>query len=430
MIMSVTAVTGLQYGDEGKGKVVEMLSHRYDLIVRFQGGPNAGHTVVNEKGCFHLHQIPSGVFTEGTVCLSGQGTVVDPMAYDAEVTALSKRQIDTANLWVSDRSHVILPHHRLVDAWLEEERGVRRLGTTLRGVGPAYAEKASRDGITTRGLSEILSSSGEKGLLEYIQYRLEESADRHSKNRDQSLADLDLMEYVKACIKLQERLTDGSELVRSFLKEGKRILLEGQLGMMRDPDFGVYPYVTSSSPSPGAVYSGSGLPFGTPVEVLGVAKAYVTSVGEGPMPTETTDGSGEVMSEVGNEYGTTTSRKRRCGWFDAVALREAAVSAGVSHIVLTKLDVLSMISGLRICTSYRHSGREMGSLPHPLVYGRVEPVYEELCGFGEDISGARHVRDLPKRALEYVQAVQRLCRCTVSAISVGPSRSETIWTGW
>jgi len=435
--MSVIAVVGAQWGDEGKGRVVDYLAHEADLVIRYGGGNNAGHTVVNPQGHFKLHLIPSGIFHSSTKNLLGNGVVINPPALVAELEGLGAAGIGCENLYISDRAHLVMPYHVLIDQLEERERGAARLGTTSRGIGPAFVDKVARRGIRVVDLMDaahfrlrlddalarvrrlVTGYFRAGGPDDELREAIEESTD----------AATIAAAYLGAGERLRPHVVDGQEMVDRALQAGQRVLLEGQLGTMRDIDWGVYPYVTSSSPIPGGASLGAGLPAVAIDRVLGVAKAYTTAVGAGPLPTELSDAEGERLRDRGAEYGTSTGRARRCGWYDAVAVRFSVRLAGYSSIALTKLDVLDAFERIPIAHAYRdpNDGREWRTVPaSEVVYGRLEPVYEELPGWGSDTTACRSWKSLPGAARAYVERLESLAGVPISHISVGPERAQMI----
>ena len=430
--MSVIAVVGAQWGDEGKGRVVDYLADDADLVIRYGGGNNAGHTVVNPHGHFKLHLIPSGIFHPGTRNLLGNGVVINPPALVAELDGLAAAGFDASNLFISDRAHVVMPYHVLLDQLDERERGAAKIGTTSRGIGPAYIDKVARRGIR---VIELMEPNAFRERLAATLPRVrrlaagfgdEEMTDAIAEATDERrIADA----YLAAGERLRQHVVDGQALVDEALERGERILLEGQLGTMRDIDWGIYPYVTSSSPIPGGASLGAGLPAVKIDQVLGVVKAYTTAVGAGPLPTELEDAEGERLRERGEEYGTSTGRARRCGWYDAVAVRFSVRLAGYSGIALTKLDVLDGFERIRIGVAYRDpvDGREWATVPASTsVYERLEPVYEELPGWRADTTACRSWTDLPEAARTYVERLEALAGAPITHVSVGPERAQMI----
>ena len=432
--MSVIAVVGAQWGDEGKGRVVDYLAHDANLVIRYGGGNNAGHTVVNPHGHFKLHLIPSGIFHPGTKNLLGNGVVINPPALVDELDGLTSHGFDGENLFISDRAHLVMPYHVLLDQLEERERGASKLGTTSRGIGPAYVDKVARCGIRVIDLTEPdafrsrLAATlprirrivaGYRGAGDEMAAEIAEATD------EERIADA----YLAAGARLARHVVDGQVLVDDALQRGDHILLEGQLGTMRDLDWGIYPYVTSSSPIPGGASLGAGLPAVAIDQVLGVAKAYTTAVGAGPLPTELEGDEGDRLRERGEEYGTSTGRARRCGWYDAVAVRFSVRLAGYSSIALTKLDVLDGYERILVARAYRDpaDGREWNTVPASTsVYERLEPVYEELPGWQADTTACRSWTDLPEAARAYVERLEKLASVPISHVSVGPERAQMI----
>jgi adenylosuccinate synthase len=430
--MSVIAVVGAQWGDEGKGRVVDYLADEADLVIRYGGGNNAGHTVVNPHGHFKLHLIPSGIFHQRTRNLLGNGVVINPPALVGELDGLAEAGFSCRNLFISDRAHVVMPYHVLLDQLEERERGAAKLGTTSRGIGPAYVDKVARRGIRIVDLvepgrfRERLEETLPRVRRLAAGYDDDEMADAIAEATDaRAISEA----YLAAGERLRPHVVDGQALVDEALERGERILLEGQLGTMRDIDWGIYPYVTSSSPIPGGASLGAGLPAVAIDRVLGVVKAYTTAVGTGPLPTELTDDDGTALREQGAEYGTSTGRPRRCGWYDAVAVRFSVRLAGYSSIALTKLDVLDRFERIRLAVAYRDpvEEREWTTVPAATaVYERLEPVYEDLPGWRTDTTGCRAWADLPDAARAYVERLEALAGVAVSHVSVGPEREQMI----
>lgn len=420
--MPVTAIVGAQWGDEGKGRMVDWLAQSADMVIRFQGGDNAGHTVVNAHGKFALHLIPSGIFNPATACVIGTGTVVNPEALLAEMASLTAAGVSLDNLWLSDRAHVVLPYHRLLDGLQEAARSGARIGTTGRGIGPAYADKAARFGIR---LGDLVRPA-------YLRERL--ALHLEQKNRTLALFDarpLELDELVATCLRLGEllggRVVDTLPRVRAAVERGDNVLLEGQLGVMRDLDWGTYPYVTSSNPMVGAASAGAGIPPTRIDRVIGVVKAYSTAVGAGPFPSELHDADGERLRLVGAEYGATTGRPRRCGWYDAVAVGHAAWLNGFTSLAVTKVDVLDGMAELKICTAYRlASGEVIDWVPDTPEMAHATPIYETWPGWSEPTTGARAWDDLPKAARAYLHRVSELAGVPIETVSVGAERAQLL----
>ncbi len=430
--MSVIAVVGAQWGDEGKGRVVDYLADEADLVIRYGGGNNAGHTVVNPHGHFKLHLIPSGIFHPGTRNLLGNGVVINPPALVDELDELELAGFPGDNLFISDRAHLVMPYHVLLDQLDERERGAAKIGTTSRGIGPAYVDKVARRGIRVVDLMEpdVFRARLEATLPRVRRLVAGYGDDEMIGAIDQATDAARITDaYLAAGERLRRHVCDGQELVDKALEGGERILLEGQLGTMRDIDWGIYPYVTSSSPIPGGASLGAGLPSVKIDRVLGVVKAYTTAVGSGPLPTELHDGEGDALRERGAEYGTSTGRARRCGWYDAVAVRFSVRLAGYSGIALTKLDVLDGFETIRIGVAYRDAteGRDWTTVPASTsVYERVEPVYEELPGWQTDTTGCRSWEELPPAARAYAERLEALAGVPITYVSVGPERAQMI----
>jgi len=438
--MSVIAVVGAQWGDEGKGRVVDYLAADADLVIRYGGGNNAGHTVVNPHGHFKLHLIPSGIFHPGTRNLLGNGVVINPPALIRELDELEAAGIGCSKLFISDRAHVVMPYHVLLDQLEERERGPAKLGTTSRGIGPAYVDKVARRGFRVVDLLEPDAFRDQLATALARVRRLVSGYFEAGDSGDDLHATIEAAtdeekigeEYIAAGRRLASRVVDGQALVDEALGDGQRILLEGQLGTMRDLDWGTYPYVTSSSPIPGGASLGAGLPAVRIDRVVGVAKAYTTAVGAGPLPVELSDADGDLLRERGVEYGTSTGRPRRCGWYDAVAVRFSVRLAGYSSIALTKLDVLDTMARVRICVAYRDpsTDRRWDTVPASAsVYERLEPVYEEMRGWKTDTSAARSWDELPPEARAYVERLEALAGVPISLLSVGPERDQMILRG-
>ncbi len=422
-----TCVVGLQWGDEGKGKVVDLLLEDYDAVVRYSGGANAGHTVVIGGEKFALHLLPSGILRPNVVSIIAGGAVIDPAVLIGEISSLRQRGRQVAeNLRISNRAHLVFPYHRKEDILTEAAaRGGDKLGTTARGIGPCYADKVARHwGIRVVDLyrsdrlrERLRSIVAHKNI--YFQSVFE---DRETLNADQ-LTD----EYLRFAEELRPFVCDTTVLLHRMFKEGKRILFEGAQGSLLDIDHGTYPYVTSSNAGAGGAASGAGVPLAAIPATLGVVKAYTTRVGAGPFPTELKDEIGETIRKRGHEYGTTTGRPRRCDWFDAVAAGYAAMVGGASGLAILHLDTLSGMDELKVCVAYRHAGRVTNEFPaDTYALEEVEPVYETLPGWSEDLVGCRRFEELPLAAREYVTLVSRRLDVPVRLIGIGPGRDQTI----
>ncbi|HLF03751.1 MAG TPA: adenylosuccinate synthase [Dehalococcoidia bacterium] len=421
--MPAYAIIGGQWGDEGKGKVIDYLARRADCVVRYAGGNNAGHTVVNDKGKFQLHLVPSGICWPGVAGVIGNGVVVDPDVLLGELDGLSSRGIDTSQLYVSERAHVIMPYHILQDHLEEKARGSGAIGTTGRGVGPAYMDKAGRVGIQVGDLLD----------LEAVMPRLERALAFKNALFTKIYGGKPLVmdELLAKCREWAERLGPyihpTEQIVEDLLAKGARVILEGAQGTLLDLDHGSYPYVTSSSPSIGGACTGLGLNPQAIVEVVGVYKAYSTRVGGGPMPSEMHGPQADELRIKAQEFGTTTGRPRRIGWFDGVAGRYSRQINGFTGMVLTRLDILDGLPSVKICVGYRADGRELDRFPaNTSLLARCQPVYEELPGWDRPTASATRLSQLPPEAEAYVRRIEELVGCQVRIISTGPSRDESI----
>ena len=422
--MPATVVIGAQWGDEGKGKVVDLLAERSDMVARYQGGNNAGHTIVAGDEVYKLNLVPSGILYPGTLCVIGNGTVVDPGALCREISGLEERGISLDTLRISGNAHLIMPYHVMLDGAAEMRLGKFSIGTTRRGIGPCYEDKAARVGIRVQDLLDP------KILVRKLEIALE------AKNEIlQKLYDLPRLEPEAVATELlahAERLrpfiADTALLIDETLRAGKTVLFEGAQGTMLDIDHGTYPFVTSSNPVAGAACTGTGIGPTRIDRVLGVSKAYVTRVGEGPFPSELDDADGQRMLERGNEFGTTTGRQRRCGWIDLVALRYAVRLSGMTQLALTKLDVLSGFERVRMCVAYRdREGNRLTDFPyHQTVFHGCTPEYEDVPGWNEDLSECRSLEDLPPRVREYVDAIAAAVEVPVTLIGTGQGRHQVI----
>lgn len=423
--MDTLAVVGLQWGDEGKGKIVDYLSRRYDVIVRCQGGSNAGHTVVIDGRKFALHLVPSGILTPGKMNVIANGVVIDPVELVKEIESLRAQGVEISdNLLVSDRAHVVFNYHRALDRAQEGKRSAEvKIGTTGRGIGPAYADKYSRSGFR---MGEIIDGPGfEKVLAE----RLVEKNFLLSEyfGADKISLDVTLDEVRAAARFLKPFVTDTARAVRAFLAEGRKVLFEGAQGALLDIDHGTYPFVTSSNTTSAGIPAGTGLPPSAVTRVLGILKAYTTRVGTGPFPSELTDSTGDSLRAKGGEYGATTGRPRRCGWFDAIAARQGNALNGCTEIALTKLDVLDEFETIRVCVAYELDGRRIDYMPaNASELNRCAPVYEDVPGWRTATTEARRFEELPAAAREYVEHIEALVGCRISMVSVGRERTAII----
>lgn len=421
--MAIITVVGGQWGDEGKGKVVDLLAEKANMVVRFSGGDNAGHTVINPHGEFKLHLIPSGIFYPQVTCIIGNGVAINPTVLLREIKELKEHGIDTSRLFISDRAHLIMPYHTLLDELEEERRNKGALGTTRKGIGPVFADKAARLGIRAGDLLDAAMLRSRLGTaLEFKNIVLTKVYGVSPLSLDETYD-----QYRRYGEQLAPLIRDTTSVIREAVTRGDPILLEGAQGALLDPDFGTYPYVTSSSPLAGASCIGAGLGPREIDRVMGVFKAYNTRVGAGPMPTELHDETGGLIREKAGEYGTTTGRPRRCGWFDAVAGRFSAQINGLTDIALTHLDIYDGFPAIKICTAYRCDGRTLTSFPSDqAILERCQPVYEELDGWQESISRIRYFGGLPTAARSYLSRLEELLSCPVSLVSVGADRMQII----
>ena len=421
--MSSVVVVGTQWGDEGKGKITDFLSEKAEYVARYQGGDNAGHTIQFGGETYKLHLIPSGIFSPEKLCIIGNGVVVNPKSLVTELAYLHERNITTDNLRISDRAHVILPYHIELDRLQEEAKGDKKIGTTIKGIGPAYMDKAARVGIR---IADLLDR---EVFEERLRLNLEDKNRQFTKLYDASPMNFEeiLEEYYEYGQQIKQYVCDTSVLLNDALDNGKRVLFEGAQGVMLDIDQGTYPFVTSSNPLAGGVTIGSGVGPSKVTKVVGVCKAYTSRVGDGPFPTELFDEIGSRIREVGREYGTTTGRPRRVGWFDSVVMRHSKRVSGITNLCLNSIDVLTGLETVKICVAYRKSnGEEISHYPASLVeLGQCEPVYEELPGWTEDITGCRTLDELPIEAQNYVRRVSELVGVKISTFSVGPDRNQT-----
>ena len=413
---------GLQWGDEGKGKIVDVLTRDYDVVARFQGGPNAGHTL-EFNGIKHvLHTIPSGIFHPKAINIVGNGVVIDPVVFMREIDKLIPFGVSFADcLRISRKAHLILPTHRLLDAASEAAKGKNKIGSTLKGIGPSYMDKTGRNGLRV----------GDIELPDFLE-RYQALKDKHLQMLDGAAPAFNLdeaeAEWHAAIARLLELpLADTDILIQEAYRAGKRILAEGAQGTMLDIDFGTYPFVTSSTTTAAGACTGLGLAPNRIGEVIGIFKAYCTRVGSGPFPTELDDELGEKIRQIGREFGSTTGRPRRTGWLDLVALKYAVEVNGVTQLMMMKADVLSGLDSLEVCTSYRYRGEEVDHLPYRLDAQLLEPVYQSLPGWSEDLTGVRKTTDLPDTLTSYVRFIEDFTGVPVVLVSVGPDREQTLW---
>ena len=421
--MAVDLLLGLQWGDEGKGKIVDVLTKNYNIIARFQGGPNAGHTLEFDGIKHVLRTIPSGIFHKDSINLVGNGVVIDPVVFIKELEGLDKFNLDyRKNLLLSRKAHVILPTHRLLDAASEASKGKAKIGSTLKGIGPTYMDKTGRNGIRLGDLE-----------MENWQDKYRALADKHEAlinfyNVDVQYDLADLEAEFFAAVEILKTLTfiDSEEYLHQAQKEGKTILAEGAQGSLLDIDFGTYPFVTSSNTTAAGACTGLGVPPNKVKDVFGIFKAYTTRVGSGPFPTELFDEVGEKMAKIGNEVGAVTGRPRRCGWLDLVALRYAVQVNGVTQLIMMNADVLSGFESLKVCTSYNYKGEIVHHFPFNIEAENVTPIYTEMKGWKADLTGMSEASQLPKTLNDYIEFLEKELEVPIKIVSVGPDRKQTI----
>ena len=422
--MAVDLLLGLQWGDEGKGKIVDVLTSNYNIIARFQGGPNAGHTLVFNGKKHVLHTIPSGIFHENTINLVGNGVVIDPVIFKGELDKLEAQNVDyRKSLVISRKAHIILPTHRLLDAASEASKGKAKIGSTLKGIGPTYMDKTGRNGLRVGDLE-----------LNDWKERYRALADKHESmiafynvDIEYNLTELET-DFFKAVDVLKSlKFIDSEEYIYQAQKSGQSILAEGAQGSLLDIDFGTYPFVTSSNTTAAGACTGLGVAPNQIGEVFGIFKAYTTRVGSGPFPTELFDEDGATMSRVGNEFGATTGRPRRCGWLDLVALKYACQVNGATQLMMMKGDVLSGFKTLKVCTAYKYKGEIISHFPYNIEPENVEPIYTEVEGWEEDLTGMSETSQLPKALNNYIEFLEKELEIPITIVSVGPDRKQTIF---
>tara|TARA_B100000963_G_scaffold356971_1_gene378169 strand:- start:9334 stop:10605 length:1272 start_codon:yes stop_codon:yes gene_type:complete len=421
--MKIDMILGLQWGDEGKGKIVDVLTKDYDIIARFQGGPNAGHTLIFDGIKHVLHTIPSGIFHNNKINVVGNGVVIDPVIFKNEIEKLKVVGVDLKNkLYISKKAHLILPTHRLIDQASELSKGAKKIGSTLKGIGPTYMDKTGRNGLRIGDLDEddwtIKYENLKKKHLDLIKnfnvnlnFNIEELSNNF----------FDSIDYIK-----QVKFIDSEHFFNESLKNGKKIIAEGAQGSLLDIDFGTYPFVTSSTTTAAGACTGLGIAPNKINNVIGIFKAYTTRVGSGPFPTELHDDIGEKISQVGKEFGATTGRPRRCGWLDLVALKHSIVINGVTKLAIMKGDVLSGIKKIKICTKYKYRGELIDHLPFSLESKNLEPIYEEFDGWDDDITELNDLENLPNAFINYINFIEKEVGLKIKIISVGPDRKQTI----
>jgi adenylosuccinate synthase len=421
--VTVIALVGGQWGDEGKGRIIDLLAEKAKIVARFSGGDNAGHTVVNPYGEFRLHLVPSGIFYPQVTCIIGNGVAVNPAVLLEEIGDLHNHGVNTNRLFISDRAHLIMPYHTLLDKLEEERRSKGAIGTTLRGIGPVFADKVARLGIRAGDLLD-------RGVfLNRLKSALELKNTILTKLYQVSPLSLEeiYQQYCRYGERLAPFIQETSSVIREAATKGEVVLLEGAQGALLDPDFGTYPYVTSSSPLAGAGCIGAGLGPREIDRVVGIFKAYNTRVGAGPMPTELTDETGDLIREKAHEYGARTGRPRRCGWFDAVAGRFSVQINGLSDIALTHLDIYDGFPSIKICTAYKFKGEVLTSFPSDIAtLEKCQPIYEEVGGWQQSISGVRNLGKLPVAARKYMSRLEDLLSCPISLVSIGPDRRQIV----
>jgi len=419
--MSVDVLLGLQWGDEGKGKIVDVLTQDYDIIARFQGGPNAGHTLEFDGIKHVLHTIPSGIFHKNAINIVGNGVVIDPIIFKKEIDALNMMEVDlTKKLLLSKKAHLILPTHKILDAASEKAKGKSKIGSTLKGIGPTYMDKTGRNGLR---VGDISSSE--------FKNRYNKLVAKHSRMLDNDFMDFDLDS-------LEKEWFEGIEVLKSFThidsehylhqaqKESKKILAEGAQGTLLDIDFGSYPFVTSSNTISAGACTGLGIAPNKIGDVFGIFKAYCTRVGSGPFPTELFDEVGEFIGKVGNEFGATTGRKRRCGWIDIPALKYAIAINGVTKLMMMKADVLSNLENIHVCTHYKYNGELIDYLPFDASEDTIEPVYKELAAWKDDLTQLSSIDDAPSQLIDYIDFLEEELETPIVVVSVGPDRTQTL----
>jgi adenylosuccinate synthase len=421
--MSVTVLVGSQWGDEGKGKIVDILSEKFDIVTRYQGGANAGHTVEIGDKQYILHLIPSGILRKDVNCVIGNGVVVDPNALLTEIEFLEENNISVeGRLFISQNAHLIMPYHKLLDSI--GESGDRKIGTTGRGIGPCYMDKYARKGI------RIVDLLNKDVLRKKIRENLEEKNTLLKNVYKHDGLDVEeiINEYIQFDKAIDSYVTDVPSMLNNAINEGKNILLEGAQGALLDIDHGTYPYVTSSSPTSGGASTGTGIPPNKITSIFGIVKAYTTRVGQGPFPTELLDADGEKLRDVGAEYGATTGRPRRCGWFDAFLVRYSAMINGVDSVAITKLDVLSAFEKIKVCVGYEMDGKTLNTFPSDVdTLSNVSPVYKIVDGWLEDISECRSYKDLPEKTKNYLEFMSDKANIKIDIVSVGPKRDQTFF---
>tara|TARA_B100000989_G_scaffold144619_1_gene107704 strand:- start:7709 stop:9019 length:1311 start_codon:yes stop_codon:yes gene_type:complete len=422
--MSLDLLLGLQWGDEGKGKIVDAITPDYDIVARFQGGPNAGHTIEFDGHKHVLHTIPSGVFNKNSINIIGNGVVIDPAVFHKEINGLKKFNIDlNSKLFISKKAHIILPTHKIIDATSEASKGKKKIGSTLKGIGPTYMDKTGRNGIR---VGDIINNNWEK-KYDILKEKHLNLISNFNQPVDLSL---DLLEddFFKGidCIK-SFNLIESEIYLNEAIRKGKKILAEGAQGSLLDIDFGTYPYVTSSNTTSAGACSGLGIPPNKIKNIRGIFKAYTTRVGSGPFPTELFDSTGMKIREVGHEYGATTGRDRRCGWLDLVALKYSIEINGITELNMMKSDVLSSIGKINVCVSYNLDKKVIDFFPYDVTSKKITPNYKSFEGWDNDITQIKYEKDLPKELIQYIDFIESFVKVPINIISVGPDREQTIF---
>lgn len=422
--MAVDLLLGLQWGDEGKGKIVDVLTKDYDIIARFQGGPNAGHTLEFDGIKHVLHTIPSGIFHKNSKNVIGNGVVIDPVIFKKELSNLDKFDLDyVSKLFVSRKAHLILPTHRLLDAASEASKGKAKIGSTLKGIGPTYMDKTGRNGMRVGDLE----LSDWKDRYRKLADKHEAMIDYYNVDLQYNLEELET-EFFEAVESLKQlTFIDSEQYIFDAISADQKILAEGAQGSLLDIDFGTYPFVTSSNTTAAGACTGLGVAPNKIGRVIGIFKAYTTRVGSGPFPTELFDADGETMGRVGNEFGATTGRPRRCGWLDLVALKYAVQINGVTELMMMKADVLSGFEKIKVCTAYNYKGKEVSHLPYNIEEENVSPIYTELDGWKKDLTGLTDASELPESLMSYIEYLEKELEVPIKIVSVGPDRTQTIF---
>ena len=420
--MKLDVLLGLQWGDEGKGKIVDVLTPKYDVIARFQGGPNAGHSLEFNDIKHVLHTIPSGIFHQDKVNIIGNGVVIDPVIFRKEIEALKKFDLNFSNLFISRKAHLILPSHRMLDAASEASKGVTKIGSTLKGIGPTYMDKTGRNGLR---VGDIFASDF-KQRYDFLKNKHIDILQQYNFQYDLAQYEADWFLGIETIKEFQ--VVDSEYMVNTFLMENKSVLAEGAQGTLLDIDFGSYPFVTSSNTICAGACTGLGVAPNRVGEVLGIVKAYCTRVGSGPFPTELNDATGEQLRQIGHEFGATTGRPRRCGWLDLPALKYSVLINGVTQLIMTKPDVLSEFDMIKVCTGYKIDGKITDQMPYD-VNMPIEPIYKDFKGWKKDITAATTMAELPQELIDFIKFIENEVKVPFSIISVGPDRKQTIIKG-